>query len=133
MGYMQSTLLPSERLLYRAHLHWIVFGRALLCTTVGLWLLLSGAAPGVSALGGFLLLVLALPALVSAMLTYQTSEFGVTTKRVLMKTGFIRRRTLELQLAQAESIAIEQSILGRLLDYGTVILTGTGGAREGKG
>ena len=61
---------------------------------------------------------------------YQTSEFGVTTKRVIIKVGLLRRRTLELLLRQVEAISVEQTVLGRMLGFGSVTLTGTGGVQE---
>lgn len=61
---------------------------------------------------------------------FLTSEFAVTSKRVLGKTGFIRLKTLDIVLAKVEAIRIDQSILGRLLDYGDVEVTGTGGTEE---
>jgi len=68
--------------------------------------------------------------LVPPFVAYQTTEFGVTNKRLIVKTGLIRRRTLELLLRQVEAIAVDQGLSGRLLGYGSVTLTGTGGVRE---
>ena len=59
-----------------------------------------------------------------------TSEFGVTSKRVIIKVGLIQRRTLELLLRQVESIQVEQPILGRIFNYGSITLSGTRGVRE---
>lgn len=67
---------------------------------------------------------------ISVVVTYMTSEFAVTNKRVLFKMGFIRRRSLDRMLAKVEAIGINQSVLGRLLGYGTVVITGTGGVRQ---
>jgi uncharacterized membrane protein YdbT with pleckstrin-like domain len=61
---------------------------------------------------------------------YKTAEFAVTDKRVLMKTGVLRRRSLEINLAKIESVAVDQGILGRILGYGTIIVRGTGGTQE---
>ena len=54
----------------------------------------------------------------------------VTTKRVVFKVGFVRRRTLELLLKHVEAILVDQSVPGRIFGYGSVTLTGTGGVRE---
>ncbi len=64
------------------------------------------------------------------LIDYATSEFGVTNKRVIIKVGFLRRKTLELLLRHVEAISVDQSVMGRLLNYGSVTLTGTGGVRE---
>ncbi|HCE17793.1 MAG TPA: PH domain-containing protein [Anaerolinea thermolimosa] len=59
-----------------------------------------------------------------------TTEFAITNRRVIAKSGFIRRHTLEMLLAKIESVSVNQTILGRLLNFGTVTVTGTGGTRE---
>ena len=61
---------------------------------------------------------------------YSSSEFAVTNKRVVMKVGFVRLRTLETLLSKVESIDVDQTVLGRMFDYGTIVVVGTGGSRE---
>jgi uncharacterized membrane protein YdbT with pleckstrin-like domain len=63
-------------------------------------------------------------------LRYRYSEFAVTDKRVLVKTGMIRRHTLETLLNKVENISVEQSLLGRVLNYGIIQVTGTGSTKE---
>ena len=60
----------------------------------------------------------------------RTSEFAVTTIRLILKVGLIARYTTELLIARVESIGVAQSLTGRLLDFGDLTVTGTGGARE---
>ncbi|PIU51164.1 hypothetical protein COS91_05900 [Candidatus Desantisbacteria bacterium CG07_land_8_20_14_0_80_39_15] len=60
-------------------------------------------------------------------ISFKTSEFGITNKRVLFKIGFIRRNSLEILLTKIEGIQVNQGILGRILNYGTIIVRGTGG------
>jgi uncharacterized membrane protein YdbT with pleckstrin-like domain len=90
-------------------------------------LLLLG--PAARPVGGLVALV-GLLLLVPPFIAYRTTEFGVTNKRVIVKTGFIRRHTLELLLRQVEAISVDQSLTGRLLGFGSLTLTGTGGVRE---
>ena len=78
---------------------------------------------------GFLLLYSILLG-VQATIVMFTTEFAVTNRRVIAKTGFIRRHTLEILLSKVESVSVNQNILGRLLNFGTVTVTGTGGTRE---
>ena len=59
-----------------------------------------------------------------------SDEFVVTNKRVIVKTGLISRKTLEMNLNKIESVNVDQSIMGRMLDYGTITIIGTGGTRE---
>lgn len=63
-------------------------------------------------------------------IAFATSEFAVTNRRVIVKVGLLRRRTLELQLGKLEAIAVDQSILGRLFRYGNIVITGSGGTKE---
>src|SRR5258705_1909717 len=60
-----------------------------------------------------------------------TSEFAVTTSRLIFKVGLISRYTTELLLAKVESIGVQQGLVGRVLNYGDLTVTGTGGARQG--
>jgi uncharacterized membrane protein YdbT with pleckstrin-like domain len=59
-----------------------------------------------------------------------TSEFAVTTTRLIFKVGLIGRYTAELLLDKVESIGVQQTLIGRVLNYGDLVVTGTGGARE---
>jgi uncharacterized membrane protein YdbT with pleckstrin-like domain len=59
-----------------------------------------------------------------------TSEFAVTTTRLIFKVGLVARYTTELLLGKVESIGVQQKLLGRLLNYGDLVVTGTGGVRE---
>jgi len=120
--------MPGESVIYQAKLHWIVYAWAAVLGGAGVVSLVAGApaaAPGAMLLAG----VAGLVAYVKYV-TYVTSEFAVTDKRVLMKVGWIRRRSVETLLGKVEAIVVEQGIGGRLLDYGTIVVTGTGGTRE---
>lgn len=130
MGYIDSSLLPGERVVARAHLHPIVYARAATVTLAGVILLALSDATGLPAPAGAVVAAAGLLLAVSPWIEARTSEFAVTDKRVVIKTGLIRRRTLELLLRQIEAIAVEQSVPGRLLNYGTVSLSGTGGVKE---
>ena len=59
-----------------------------------------------------------------------TSEFAVTNKRVIIKVGLISRRTLEMNLSKIESVNVNQTIIGRLIGFGTIVVIGTGGTKE---
>jgi uncharacterized membrane protein YdbT with pleckstrin-like domain len=65
--------------------------------------------------------------LLRAWLVYRTTELAITTKRIVSKTGIIRRSTMELRLDKIESIKVDQHIMGRLLNFGSITLAGTGG------
>jgi hypothetical protein len=132
--YSRSTLGPNEIAYLRTSLHWIVFVRY---GVLGLVLFFFVALPfaiAVQALLGSEIgwLALPLPALVMLppTIAFASSELVITNLRVLIKTGVIRRQTLELFISKIESIAVDQGFFGRLLDYGTVSIRGTGGFEE---
>ena len=129
MSYVEKNLMPGEQIEYRANLHWLVFVLPTLLFIAAIWLFFS--------LGGniakFLALILIVGVLVTglhAVIERMTSEFAVTNKRVLIKTGLIRRHSLETLLTKIESIGVAQSILGRILGFGTIVISGTGGSKE---
>ena len=124
MGYIEANLLPGETVVQRARLHWIVFLKAIVVIVIGLGLLfLQPIVGGVVAAIGLMMTV-------PPFLARVTSEFGVTSKRVIIKVGLIQRRTLELLIRQVEAISVDQSLTGRIFNFGTITLSGTGGVRE---
>lgn len=127
MSYIDETLLPDEHVVYRTALHWIIFLRPVFVILVGLGLLIAFRTVP---LVGAPILLLGVLLLFAPLVAYWSTEFGVTNKRMIVKVGFIRRRTLELLLRQVEALSVDQSLSGRMLDYGTITLSGTGGVRE---
>ena len=129
MGYVEDHLLPSEQVVHRAHLHKIVYLGPLF-----LAILMMIGATGAFMAGSYgiaaVALALALVPLIWAQIVYSSSEFAVTNKRVIIKVGFIQRRTLETLLSKVEGIEVHQGFLARMLDFGTIVVTGTGGTRE---
>jgi uncharacterized membrane protein YdbT with pleckstrin-like domain len=65
--------------------------------------------------------------LCQALLYAYSTEMAVTNKRIIAKNGFIRRNTIELRIEKVESLKVDQSILGRIFNFGTVSITGSGG------
>lgn len=133
MGYVEKNLLPSETIVYRAHLHPIIFATPLLLAFVGTLFVavgLAGAALAFLAVIGVLFLVAAVIAGLPRYVCLKSSEFAITDKRVLVKTGVVRRHTLELLLSKVETIGVEQGVFGRMLNYGTIAVVGTGGTKE---
>ncbi len=124
MAYIESNLLPDESVVYKAELHWIIFWKPIAVIFLGLLFLLI--QPIIAAV----VVTIGALALLSPLIDFWTSEFGVTNKRVIIKVGLLRRRTLELLLRHVETISVDQSIPGRIFNYGSVTLTGTGGVRE---
>ncbi len=133
MGYVDENLLPGEQIEYRAHLHRILFLPALVLAAAAVVIIILGFASEEArpvAWGGLALMVVAGIVALVAWVKYTSSEFAVTNRRVLIKVGVIRRHTAELLLGKVEGIGVNQTLMGRLLDYGTITVTGTGGTQE---
>ena len=128
MSYVEKNLMPGEQIVHRANLHWLVFLLPILPIIAAIWLFSIGGAAG--GLGVWVLIIGVTSTGLSAVIQRQSSEFVVTNKRVLIKTGLGRRQSLETLLSKIESIAVEQSVVGRILDFGTIIISGTGGSKE---
>jgi uncharacterized membrane protein YdbT with pleckstrin-like domain len=131
MSYLDEHLLDGERIVYRARLHWTTFATSIVVVLLGvvLAIILSIYQPGYWYLGALLAGVGLLLAIGPA-INYTSSEFAVTNKRVLSKVGFIERESDETLLTKIEAIGVDQGIVGRLLGFGTVTITGTGGTEE---
>lgn len=130
MSYLDSSLLPGERVVARARLHPIVYLRAAGVALAGVALLVTAAYTDLPVAVGAAVVLVGVLFAVPPWIDARTSEFGVTDKRVVIKVGLVRRRTLELLLRQIEAISVDQSVPGRVFNYGTVSLTGTGGVKE---
>ena len=149
MGYVDRNLVAGETLLYRTRHHWLVllgpsFGGLLLLVpgiallveaiatrdTAGLAVGSATISPKLLAACGALLVVAAVMAFSYGVAKRNATEMAVTNRRVLIKTGMTSRRTLDLMLSRVESIGVEETTLGRMLGYGSVVVRGTGGTPE---
>jgi len=132
MGYVDKNLVPGEEIVYRAHLHLIIFLTAALFGLLGVVLLAAGLIYELRLvwIPGAIVLAYGLGKALVRYIRYSTSEFAVTNKRVLVKVGLFQRHTLELLLSRLETIGVEQGLLARFFNYGTIVVTGTGGTRE---
>jgi len=131
-AYITATLQPDERPLHQTHIHWIALSGAvigaILCLIVIVPIAMFASWRGFY--WAWLLLVIPIGIVLSAAVTVKTSELVITDRRVLIKVGFIQRHTFEMFISKIESVAVFQGMLGRLLNYGTVEIRGTGGSSE---
>jgi uncharacterized membrane protein YdbT with pleckstrin-like domain len=137
MSYVQKVLQPGEEVRYRAAIHWITYAHGVA------WILAAGIVrlmTPASWRGGFvvdaIMIILVgggLFFLARAWFDWWITEIAVTNRRVIYKHGFISRTTYEMHMDKIESVKIDQSILGRLLDYGKVTVLGTGSGTESLG
>ncbi|MCK1419836.1 PH domain-containing protein [Bradyrhizobium sp. 180] len=130
--YIDEILQPGERVLYSTNAHWIFYFPAIVAWIVALALLILSRQVTVDWL---VLLCLGAAGLVGLAALYWTikgwfhrftTETDVTNLRVVHKTGFIKRRTFEMALDKVESVDVDQTILGRILNYGDVTIRGVG-------
>ena len=135
MGYVDRVLQPGEQIIHRAQLHWLVYGRAVLLLAVAAAVALAALrAPDdlrrVLGYAALAILVLAILVALAAAIRRASTELVVTNQRIIFKRGVISRHTVEMNRGKIESVDVDQSLLGRLLDYGTVVVRGTGGSLE---
>lgn len=127
MGYIDNNLLHGEVVKFRTRMHWIIFFNPLF------WSLLTVVIFYFFPTTPMLILpplVVSIPLWVQQLISYACSEFAVTDKRLMLKVGWLSRYTVDLLLQRVESIQVEQSLLGRMLNYGTLLVHGTGGSND---
>jgi uncharacterized membrane protein YdbT with pleckstrin-like domain len=130
--YIDEILQPGEKVLYSTNAHWIFFlpaiaGWIVAIVFVVLSYLVPAGAPALLCLSmAAISAVIALYKTVTAWFHRWTIETDVTNLRVIHKTGFITRQTFEMSLDKVESVDVNQSILGRIFNYGNVTIRGVG-------
>jgi uncharacterized membrane protein YdbT with pleckstrin-like domain len=134
--YIDEILQPGERVLYSTNAHWMFFLPAIaawVLAAVLFFLSRSTTTEGLVLLylvGSGLVALAALYWTVAAWFQRWTTETDVTNFRIVHKTGFIKRRTFEMSVDKVESVDVNQSILGRIMNYGDVTIMGVGEGRE---
>ncbi|MDF1683555.1 MAG: PH domain-containing protein [Legionellaceae bacterium] len=122
--------MSKQRVIYQARLHWILFVWPVLMLLLGLWL--SFASVSFREVG-VLAIFIALAWGGLMWLTYQFSSLTIKERQVILRSGILVRQTIDIPLAKIESIDIRQSIIGSLFQYGSLLITGTGGTRQWMG
>ena len=129
MSYVQRVLQPGEQVRHISSIHWIMYWPgvvAALLAVVAYWLGETRLLPGVWRYTAYALALVAVVLLIQQWFLSRITEIAVTNRRVIYKKGLIRRQTNEMNMDKVESVQIDQSILGRMLDYGDVKVLGTG-------
>ena len=108
MSYIDDSLIEGETILHRARVSWwsqfwlVFLGIVLLVVVVGLFFLLA------------------------AWIRVRSTEIAITNRRVIAKFGFIKRETVEINLDKVEALRVDQTVMGRFLNYGTIHISGAG-------
>jgi uncharacterized membrane protein YdbT with pleckstrin-like domain len=129
MSYVQHVLQPGEQVRQVSSLHWIIYwpGIAIgILAVAAYWLSETRLLPGIWQFTAYALALIGIVLLIQEWFRWWITEIAVTNRRVIYKKGLVRRQTNEMNMDKVESVQINQSILGRLLDYGDVTILGTG-------
>lgn len=134
MTYIESILETGEKIRYHTTVSWTVYTPAILLAICALASAVAAAGYShVTVAGWFiaaLFAVAAVVAFVPAWFRRWTTEIAVTDRRVILKRGLIRRHTIEMNMNKIESVDVDQTLMGRLFDYGNVSIRGTGSSFE---
>ncbi len=133
MSYIKRVLQSGETILFTSRMHWVLYLPGLLVLVVGLAgliLLPNRQAGGLFLYASLAVVAIALVVLFLAWIKRVTTEIAVTNRRLIFKEGFISRRTMEMNLDKIESIDVNQSVIARLMGYGTIVVRGTGSGLE---
>lgn len=142
MGYIEENLTPGESVIYTTRKHWLVlfwpvfFGA--LCDLAGavliVWAVTSLAKNGngmiAAVVTGIVLMLVGVGVVGYGAAKRSSTEIAVTNKRVLIKVGILRKRSVELFAPRIESVSVDQSLAGRIFNYGDIVVRGTGGTEE---
>jgi uncharacterized membrane protein YdbT with pleckstrin-like domain len=137
MRYVRKVLQPGETVVYATRLHWLIYVNTILLAIA--CVVLVGAAVSTSdnqsislafAIAAIIFALLALSTGLRAFIRRSTTELAVTDHRVIYKSGLLSRHTIEMNRDKVESVDVDQSLLGRIFGYGTVVVRGTGGSLE---
>jgi uncharacterized membrane protein YdbT with pleckstrin-like domain len=108
VSYIEESLIEGERVVHTARVSWwsqfglIVLGLVLLVVVIGLFFLIA------------------------AWINVRSTEIAITNKRVIAKFGFIKRDNVEINLDKVEALRVEQGFFGRMLNFGTIFISGAG-------
>ena len=144
MKYVTRVLQPDETVVYATTLHWLVYFRSVVMLLIGIGLIVASQYVGTDndadwkanlpktaiLIAAGIFLVWAILSALRALIRRSTTELAITDRRVIYKAGLLRRHTIEINRSKVETVGVNQSIMGRLLGFGTVVVRGTGGSFE---
>jgi uncharacterized membrane protein YdbT with pleckstrin-like domain len=137
MSYVQDVLQPGETVRFSTKLHWTIYLPGLIVLIPAIIIFAISFGPNIIygvriavKILAIILLTFAVILLVFAWIRRWTTEFAVTSRRIIYKRGLFLRKTKEIALDKVESVDVDQSVLGRILDYGKLSIHGTGVSDE---
>jgi uncharacterized membrane protein YdbT with pleckstrin-like domain len=134
MKYVDSILEPDEQVVYRAKPSWTLYLPAVALMVFAAVALIVGTNASATERAGYFVsgvfVLLAAASFVRAWFRRLTTEIAVTDRRIILKKGFIRRHTVEMNMQKVESVDVDQSLVGRLFNFGNVTVRGVGSTFE---
>jgi uncharacterized membrane protein YdbT with pleckstrin-like domain len=139
MSYVDKILQPGETVRHTAYIHWFVYLPALVFAAAAIAVVvlvtmnigdIGTSWRELTLVAAAILGAIALYMLLRAWIARFSTELVATDRRVIYKRGLVRRYTTEMGLEKVESVLVDQSILGRVFNYGTITIRGTGGGIE---
>lgn len=117
MSSVKDNLSPNEVVLHEGKLHWWIYVRGAVILALAFFVF-RGLIPSLF----YLLIGIGIASLVFAYLQQTSSEFVITNKRVILKTGIISRKFADLPLTRADGLAVSESLFGRILGFGALVV-----------
>jgi len=135
MSYIDQSLVAGETLIHRAHMSWwsqlglVLLALVALAAAIAFALMAPVERMTAQVVCAVIVLV-AIAFMIRAWIRVRSTELAITNQRVIAKFGFVQRHTVEINLAKVEALRVDQGFLGRILNFGTVHITGSGGSVE---
>lgn len=127
MSFIEENLIDGEKVSYQGKLHWIVLFWPIF------WLVVTICVFAVVGdqyyLGKFCILAVLITG-ASPLFRFATSEYGITNKRVIVKTGIFSIDSTEVMINKIEDVQVHQGFLGWIVGYGSITIVGTGGTKD---
>lgn len=131
MGYVETLMGKNEKIIIKTRQHWMVMAGsiagnlliALIIIVIGVALTMTGIAAPLGLLA-FILLLIPVALVLRDYLDWWNEEYLITNRRVVQAEGVMSKRVIDSSLEKVNDVVLNQSFLGRLLDYGDIeILT----------
>jgi uncharacterized membrane protein YdbT with pleckstrin-like domain len=148
MSYIDDNLLPDEKIIFRTKKHYIIFLAPAVFLLIALLFstdlsfitkinetlyTVARELPvlkNIYRIPALLMLLAALYVGAQQWIMYITSDYAITDKRVIMKDGFFDRRICDTRLSTISHVTVDQTLLGQVLNYGTLTINGFGGTSD---
>jgi len=130
MSFVSQNMGVGEEIVFETRLHWLSFTKTIVLSSLSVVMISLYVPSDGKGMAGILAAIVVCAVAVPELITYLTSEFCVTSRRVVSKSGFIHRSTTEILISMMEAVEVRQSVFGRIFGYGTISAVGQGGTKN---